>query len=134
MHRGEMIENEKTEMLFKNPKFPYTRALLFARPQIEKHLERLPSIADFVSAKKSFKTISIASRKKSHQLLYAQSPLLEVEKLSKEYPLTRNWFKENKSLKAVENLSFNLYPGETLGLVGESGCGKSTVSLSLIHI
>ena len=134
MHRGELIENEKTEMLFKNPKFPYTRGLLFARPQIDKRLERLPSIADFAMVKKSFKAISISSRKKSHQLIYAKPPILEVDELSKEYLLTRNWFKKNKSLKAVEKLSFNLYPGETLGLVGESGCGKSTVSRALVNL
>jgi peptide/nickel transport system ATP-binding protein len=59
---------------------------------------------------------------------------LEVKGFSKEYPLTRNWFKENKILKAVKNLSFKLYPGETLGLVGESGCGKSTLSRALINL
>jgi len=134
MHRGKLIENEKTEILFKNPKFPYTRGLLFARPQIDKRLERLPSIADFASIKKSFKAISIASRKKSHQLIYAKPPILEVDELSKEYFPTRNWFKKNKSLKAVKNISFNLYPGETLGLVGESGCGKSTVSRALVNL
>jgi peptide/nickel transport system ATP-binding protein len=59
---------------------------------------------------------------------------LEVKGLVKEYPLSRSWFKEKQSLKAVNEVSFNLYPGETLGLVGESGCGKSTISRALIHL
>jgi peptide/nickel transport system ATP-binding protein len=134
MHRGELIENEKTKILFNNPRFAYTRGLLFARPQADKRLERLPSISDFTSDKKSFKVVSNASRKKSHQILYAQSPILEVENLYKEYPLNINWFKDNKNLRAVENFSFKLYPGETLGLVGESGCGKSTVSRALVNL
>ncbi len=134
MHRGELIENEKTTILFKNPRFAYTRGLLFARPQPNKRLERLPSISDFTSAKKSFKLVSAANRKKSHQIIYSKSPILEVENLYKEYPLNRNWFKDNKNLRAVENFSFKLYPGETLGLVGESGCGKSTVSRALVNL
>ena len=134
MHRGELIENEKTKILFNNPRFAYTRGLLFARPQPDKRFERLPSISDFTSAKKSFKVVSAANRKKSHQILYSKPPILEVESLYKEYPLNRNWFKDNKNLRAVENLSFNLYPGETLGLVGESGCGKSTVSRALVNL
>ena len=134
MHRGELIENEKTATLFKNPRSAYTRGLLFSRPQPNKRLERLPVIADFALFKKNFKSISPASRKKRHKLLYSQSPILEVKGFSKEYPLTRNWFKENKTIKAVKNLSFKLYPGETLGLVGESGCGKSTLSRALINL
>ena len=84
--------------------------------------------------KKSFKVVSNANRKKRHKILFSQSPILEVENLYKEYPLTRNWFKDNKNLRAVENFSFNLYPGETLGLVGESGCGKSTISRALVNL
>ncbi|NBS19011.1 MAG: ABC transporter ATP-binding protein, partial [Flavobacteriia bacterium] len=69
-----------------------------------------------------------------HQTLYAQEPLLTVRDLVKEYPLSRHWFRENQTLKALNRVSFELYPGETLGLVGESGCGKSTISRALVHL
>tara|TARA_X000000950_G_scaffold94240_4_gene118787 strand:- start:25064 stop:26731 length:1668 start_codon:yes stop_codon:yes gene_type:complete len=134
MHQGELIEIQKTASLFKNPKAAYTRGLIFARPQPYQRLERLPTVEDISSAKKSFKAISSISRKKKHKELYAQPPILEVKDLQKEYPITRHLFKQNKSLKAVKNLSFKLFPGETLGLVGESGCGKSTLSRALVNL
>ena len=134
MHQGRLVEGGTVAEIFKNPQDPYTQGLLYARPQADKRLKRLPTVADFSEKQKSFKSISKAIRTKKHQALYAQKPLLEVKGLVKEYPLSRSWFKEKQSLKAVNEVSFDLYPGETLGLVGESGCGKSTISRALIHL
>ena len=97
-------------------------------------MKRLPTVADFSEKHKSFKSISKATRAKKHQEIYSQNPLLEVEGLLKEYPMTRYWFKKNQSFKAVNELSFDLYPGETLGLVGESGCGKSTITRAIVNL
>jgi peptide/nickel transport system ATP-binding protein len=134
MHQGILVESGTVAEIFKNPQDPYTQGLLYARPQPDKRLKRLPTVADFSQKQKSFKSISKATRAKKHQVLYTQKPLLEVQGLVKEYPLTRHWFKENQSLKAVNEVSFDLYPGETLGLVGESGCGKSTISRALVNL
>jgi peptide/nickel transport system ATP-binding protein len=134
MHQGRVVESGTVTEIFNHPQDPYTQGLLYARPQADKRLKRLPTVADFSKKQKSFPTVSKASRSKRHQALYAQKPLLEVKGLVKEYPLTRHWFKENQSLKAVDMVSFNLYPGETLGLVGESGCGKSTISRALVNL
>jgi peptide/nickel transport system ATP-binding protein len=134
MHQGRLVEGGTVAEIFKNPQDNYTQGLLYARPQADKRLKRLPTVADFSEKQKSFKSISKASRVKKHQALYAQKPLLEVKGLVKEYPLSRSWFEEKQSLKAVNEVSFDLYPGETLGLVGESGCGKSTMSRALIHL
>ena len=134
MHQGRLVEGGTVAEIFKNPQDPYTQGLLYARPQADKRLKRLPTVADFSEKQKSFKSISKATRAKKQQALYAQKPLLEVKGLVKEYPLSRPWFKEKQSLKAVNEVSFDLYPGETLGLVGESGCGKSTISRALIHL
>ena len=134
MHQGRLVESGTVKQIFKNPKDPYTRGLLYARPQADKRLKRLPTVGDFSDKQKSFKSISKATRVKRQKVLYSQKPLLEVRGLIKEYPLTRHWFKENQCLKAVNKVSFDLYPGETLGLVGESGCGKSTISRTLVNL
>ena len=134
MQEGKLVESGNLEKIFKNPQEPYTQGLLYARPQPDIRLERLPTVADFYQKKNTFKSITKSSRAKRNKFLYSQKPLLEVKRLVKEFPLTRHWFKENESLTAVDRVSFDLYPGETLGLVGESGCGKSTVSKAIIFL
>ena len=134
MQEGKLVESGNLEKIFKNPQEPYTQGLLYARPQPDKRLDRLPTVADFYQKKNTFKSISKSSRAKRHKFLYSQKPLLEVKGLVKEFPLTRHWFKENESLTAVDRVSFDLYPGETLGLVGESGCGKSTISKAIVYL
>ena len=134
IHQGKLVESGTVAEIFKSPKDPYTQGLLYARPKPDKRLKRLPTVADFFEKHKSFKSISKATRAKKHQEIYGQNPLLEVEGLLKEYPLTRHWFKKNQSFKAVNEVSFDLYPGETLGLVGESGCGKSTITRAIVNL
>ena len=134
MQEGKLLERGTVEEIFKNPQEPYTQGLLYARPQPDKRLERLPTVADFYKKQNTFQSVSKASRTKRHKTIYSQKPLLEVKALVKEYPLTRHWFKENESLRAVDKVSFDIYPGETLGLVGESGCGKSTVSRAMVYL
>ena len=134
IHQGRLVESGTVAEIFKNPKDPYTQGLLYARPKPDKRLKRLPTVADFSEKHKSFKSISKATRAKKHQEIYSQNPLLEVEGLLKEYPMTRHWLKKNQSFKAVNEVSFDLYPGETLGLVGESGCGKSTITRALVNL
>ena len=134
IHQGRLVESGTVAEIFKSPKDPYTQGLLYARPKPDKRLKRLPTVADFSEKHKSFKSISKATRAKKHQEIYGQNPLLKVEGLLKEYPLTRHWFKKNQSFKAVNEVSFDLYPGETLGLVGESGCGKSTITRAIVNL
>jgi len=134
MHQGQLVESGTVSQIFNKPRHPYTQGLLYARPRPEKRLKRLPTVSDFTEKHKTFTAVSKATRAKRHQTLYAQEPLLTVRDLVKEYPLSRHWFRENQTLKAVNRVSFELYPGETLGLVGESGCGKSTISRALVHL
>jgi peptide/nickel transport system ATP-binding protein len=70
-----------------------------------------------------------------HEIIYAQEPLLEVNNLKTYFPNKKSFFGKAKSwVKAVDDVSFKLYPGETLGLVGESGCGKTTLGRTILKL
>lgn len=70
---------------------------------------------------------------KNKEQMYAQEPLIKVRNLKEYFPINMGWF-SSKPLKAVDDISFDIYPGETLGLVGESGCGKTTAGRALLHL
>ena len=134
MYQGEIIESGTVTEVFITPKEAYTRGLLNARPDAKIRLNRLPTIADFINEAKPSAEVGENVRKKRHKEIYSKSPLLQVRDLKKEHVLSVGLFKKNKLLKAVQSVSFDLFKGETLGLVGESGCGKSTLSRALIYL
>ena len=134
MYQGEIIEENRTDSLFQNPKEAYTKGLLFARPSTTVRWSPLPTLADYKL--KSFQPQQITSteRGKRHLNIYAQKPLLEVKDLEKIYSNRSGFFTKSVGFQAVSPISFSLFPGETLGLVGESGCGKSTLAKALIFL
>lgn len=134
MYQGEIVEQGTTEAIFKTPKHNYTKALIGARPSTEFRLKQLPTISDFMSDSLSKTIISDLDRKKNHDKLYAQVPLLEVIDVEKTYLSKTGWFTKDKPFKAVDGVSFKVYPGETIGLVGESGCGKSTLGNAILQL
>ena len=70
-----------------------------------------------------------------HDIIYAQEPLLEINNLKTYFPNKKSFLgKTNSWVKAVDDVSFKLYPGETLGLVGESGCGKTTLGRTILKL
>ncbi|MGF7080703.1 ABC transporter ATP-binding protein [Mucilaginibacter sp. UYCu711] len=141
MYKGEIVEQEKASTLFAHPQHPYTKGLLACRPSVKHHLKKLPVIADFKDSDTSIAHIrneyhypkaELAERKKR---LYSQQPLLEIKDLSTWFPVSSGIFGQSKNMvKAVNNVSFDVYPGETLGLVGESGCGKTTLGRSILRL
>jgi peptide/nickel transport system ATP-binding protein len=141
MYKGEIVEEAPTKVLFKTPQHPYTKGLLACRPSVKYHLKKLPVIADFMNGDTSIDQIrheynypknEITAHKRK---LYTKQPILQVKELSTWFPISSGIFGQSKNMvKAVNQVSFDVYPGETLGLVGESGCGKTTLGRSILRL
>ena len=105
MKEGKIIEQGNVKQIFYAPKESYTKTLI--------------------------NSVNLLKENK----IKSKNKLLSVENLSVEFPLKKNfWGKIKETIKAVNNVSFNLYAGQTLGIVGESGSGKTTLGLSLIGL
>jgi peptide/nickel transport system ATP-binding protein len=137
MYKGKIVEKGSIEQIFKHPQHPYTKGLLACRPPLGKRPQRLKVIADFIekSGNETDTFVSTAERKLNHEKLYFAKPILKAEGLNTIFTLKRNLAgKAIKQYKAVNNVSFEVYPGETLGLVGESGCGKTTLGRTILRL
>jgi peptide/nickel transport system ATP-binding protein len=154
MYQGKIVEEGTVWDIFSNPQHPYTKGLLACRPRLDLKLKVLPTVADFMgldtegrlTEKNGSKYNSVgeallynvqtgAEIEQQQQRLLAKKPILEVENLKTYFPTGGSWFKRSKEVfKAVDDVSFQVYTGETLGLVGESGCGKTTLGRSILRL
>ncbi len=134
MYKGDIVEAGSVRDIFKFPKADYTKALLASRPTLTERLETLPTIASLKD--ETFKPVVVTPQKRAfnHKKLYTQAPLLQVLNVEKTYYSNAGFFRSKKEVKAVNDVSFNVYEGETLGLVGESGCGKSTLGKAILQL
>ena len=134
MYKGRIIENGDTNTVLKTPKEPYTKALISAKPKTGKRLKKLPTIKDILSGSNKLEIITKKEREKRHKKIYNSPPILRVENLEKIYFKRYGLFSGKTSFKAIDNVSFKLFEGETLGLVGESGCGKSSLGNAILQL
>jgi len=139
MYKGAIVEQDKMRNIFINPSHPYTKGLLACRPILHRKGERLPVVGDFLSGltpeealAHSIENVKIIEKPTTQK---DTTPLLRVENLSVWFPLRKTFLgKTLQVTKAVDDVSFHIDKGETVGLVGESGCGKTTLGRSLLRL
>ena len=146
MYHGEAVEEGTCEQIFHNPRHPYTQSLLAAVPRLGSMrgtdepapfpLLRItdPEAEQLGTADMDETPVDMPEPVASAPSV-SDGPVLSVDNLITRFDVeTGFWGKVKRRVHAVEQVSFNLYPGETLGLVGESGCGQSTIGRSLIGL
>ena len=157
MYQGKIVEQGSVLQIFSNPQHPYTKGLLACRPRPDRRLIYLPTVSDFMEVvttangdreirEKHSEThqsldgvtaieeVSEADIEKRLTDLQQKSPLLEVRNLEVAFPVRGIFGETQRYVMAVNGVSFEVYPGETLGLVGESGCGKTTLARTLLRL
>ena len=150
MYKGKIVEQRTTLDIFSNPQHPYTKSLLACRPPLGIRLKKLPVISDCMNEDENGNMVEvnasveqvvnsvIVSEKETQDrrnALMNNAPRLRVKNLKTYFPSTKNFFgKVLDWVRAVDDVSFDVYPGETLGLVGESGCGKTTLGRTILRL
>jgi peptide/nickel transport system ATP-binding protein len=150
MYKGKIVEQGNVWEIFTNPQHPYTKGLLACRPPLDKRYTFLPTVSDFMQIDESGKIvdnnisvedftkkliISESTRKQKQEKLFKNEPVLKIKNLKTYFPIRNGFFGGISShVKAVDDVCFEVYPGETLGLVGESGCGKTTIGRTILRL
>ena len=153
MYQGKIVESGDILDIFAAPQHPYTKGLLACRPRPQQRMRYLPTVSDFMEVKtegnatviqprvmtaeqRTHFTAEVTAEETSQRLtaLEKQTPLLSVDSLQVGFPIRSALGQTKRYVMAVNNVSFQVYPGETLGLVGESGCGKTTLSRTLLQL
>jgi len=148
MYKGGVVEFGSVKDIFLNAQHPYTKALLACRPVLHSKGKRLPVVSDFLDKEKVNGQWSMVNSEKEEKTylttsdiayrtsgIQSSTPILKVKNLKVYFPVRKNFFgKTFLEFKAVDDVSFEIMKGETVGLVGESGCGKTTLGRALIRL
>ncbi|MEH1966286.1 ABC transporter ATP-binding protein [Nostoc sp.] len=148
MYKGKVVESGISDQIFSSPQHPYTKGLIACRPTLNRRPQKLLTVSDYMSAEETptgqvviqpkepaqpteVTTEEIAARLANFN---EKEPLLQIRNLKVGFPV-RGVFGDTKRYNmAVNGVSFDVKPGETLGLVGESGCGKTTLGRTLLRL
>ncbi len=164
MYQGRIVESGPLLEIFEHPEQPYTKGLLACRPRLESSTRRLPTVADFMAerdpSRESQSSENAPIERGRDPLLHPLSellemgydnaavasmgadhigedvqPLIRVRDLSVHFPIRKGVLRRvSGAVRAVDGIGFDVYQGQTLGLVGESGCGKTTTGLALLRL
>ncbi len=154
MYRGKIVEYGSVDQIFANPEHPYTQGLLACRPRPDQRLRKLPTVADYMQVQdepdgsvkifaRHFEpeeaaalTAMVPASETASRLerLSHETPLITVQNLKVGYPVKGVFGQTTRIFMAVDDVSFDVYKGETFGLVGESGCGKTTLGSALLRL
>ncbi|MEH2121347.1 ABC transporter ATP-binding protein [Nostoc sp.] len=148
MYKGKVVESGTSRQIFSSPKHPYTKGLIACRPTLDRRPQKLLTVSDYMSAEETptgqvviqakepaqpteVTTEEIAARLTSFN---QKEPLLQIRNLKVAFPVRGVFGGTKRYNMAVNGVSFDVKPGETLGLVGESGCGKTTLGRTLLRL
>jgi len=139
MYRSNIVEQNHVHTIFKNAKHPYTKGLIACRPMLDGNPKRLLTVSDYMEEDGT--EIAVPPEKFEPMVKPDKSDidshpvLLEVKNLKTWFPVKGGLFGRTQShVKAVDDVSFVVHKGETLGLVGESGCGKTTLGRTILRL
>tara|TARA_B100001989_G_C24541415_1_gene467796 strand:+ start:97 stop:1767 length:1671 start_codon:yes stop_codon:yes gene_type:complete len=130
MKEGEIIEKGEKINILKSPSHTYTKTLLKSKPPLNVRLRVLPTDKYINKKIENGNIISKKTRKEKHKKIYSKDPILKVVGLKKNY-FKQNFIKKTE-FQALKFINFELYRGETLGILGPSGSGKSTLGKTLV--
>ncbi len=150
MNRGRIVEAGNVLDIFSNPQHPYTRGLLACRPPLKRRLRALPTTGTFMKqnidgtieeltedVQEVLDSLELTGKEiaERQDRVFSQPPILQVKNLKTYFPIKKSFFGKPKAwVRAVDNVSFDVHRGETLGLVGESGCGKTTLGRTILRL
>jgi peptide/nickel transport system ATP-binding protein len=139
MYRGNVVEHADSVSIFKSPKHPYTKGLLACRPSLTNHPKRLVTVSDFMTEdgqeRPHSSEVKVVPKEPRISTEEKNPVLLELRNVKKHFPIRGGILGGVKSwVKAVDDVSLKVRRGRTLGLVGESGCGKTTLGRTILRL
>ena len=141
MYRSKLVEEGNAQEVFKNPKHPYTRGLLSCRPKLDANPNRLLTVSDYMSEDGTAlkvdpaRLVEVDRQGSRVEKIKESEDILVIRNLKTYFPIRTGFFKTVRNhFKAVDDVSFTIKKGTSFGLVGESGCGKTTLGRTILKL